>query len=122
MSGGFAPIAVRLAFGDVIFAADIGDIDARRRQLEPHVFHRIRDNLRDRRIAEPLVARRYHVPWRSGTYWVMNAPATIIACYGLLSNRFEPDRRGDVVRVVLRGPDRHAVLRLQQFSSDGAIG
>ncbi len=44
-----------LDFGGVIFAADVGEVDVRRRQLQAHVVHGVGDDLRHREVAEPLV-------------------------------------------------------------------
>jgi hypothetical protein len=51
-----------LARRRVVLAANIRDVDVRRRQLQPHVVHRVRDDLRYREVAEPLVVCRNDVP------------------------------------------------------------
>src|SRR5262249_37067524 len=41
-----------------------GDIHLRRRELQPHLLQRVRDDLRDGEIAKPLVVGRDDVPGR----------------------------------------------------------
>src|SRR5262249_31217265 len=57
----FAFLRLR-AHRSVIFAANVGDIDARRRQLEAHLVHGVGDDLGDRQIAKPFVIGRNDEP------------------------------------------------------------
>ena len=57
-------VLLRVAHRGVILAADVRDIDLRRRQLQSHVLHGVGDDLRHREIAEPFVVGRDDEPRR----------------------------------------------------------
>ena len=49
----------------MVLAADVRDVHARGWQLQAHPIHRIGDDLRYRKVAEPLVVCRNDVPGRT---------------------------------------------------------
>src|ERR1700745_190659 len=54
-----------LAFGHMVFAANVRDIHVGWRQFQAPLMHRISYNLRHGEIAKPLVVRGNNIPWRA---------------------------------------------------------
>src|SRR5271166_6097356 len=46
----------------MVLPSDVGEVDGGRREGELELLHRVRHDLRHRKIAKPLVVRRDHVP------------------------------------------------------------
>jgi hypothetical protein len=53
-----------LVFRRVIFATNVGNVDVRWWELQAHLVHRVRDDLRYTEVAKPLVVCGNNVPWR----------------------------------------------------------
>src|ERR1700688_1162627 len=56
--------ALRLLNGRMVLALYVNKVNRGRREGEAEIGHGVRDDLRHREIAEPLVVRRDHIPRR----------------------------------------------------------
>src|SRR6478672_2234733 len=64
LAAGRAALLLLGARGGMIFAANVGDADVGRRQLQAHLVHRIGDDLGDGEIAKPFVVGGNDEPGR----------------------------------------------------------